>query len=222
MQRAAAEILAAMQAVGAIITDDHLVYASGRHGREYFDKDGGFPYPAISDAAGQLMAAHIMETGTAVATILGPMTGGAFLARDTARHLWKRMLTDVRSAYTDKDGDLMVIKRPACIEAVANQPIWVTEDVLTTGGSALKAIQAAEAHGAKVQGLIALCNRGGVTVADIFGPDSSALVLSLIELQMESWPAEECPLCAKGIPINTQLGHGAKYVAEHGQPQPRG
>ena len=38
----------------------------------------------------------------------------------------------------------------------------------------------------------------------------------LDEVELPSWPAEECQLCAKGMPVNTQYAHGAEFVAARG------
>jgi len=37
-------------------------------------------------------------------------------------------------------------------------------------------------------------------------------LIALTELPLESYPAETCPLCAAGVPINTRLGKGAAYL----------
>jgi orotate phosphoribosyltransferase len=55
----------------------------------------------------------------------------------------------------------------------------------------------------------ALCNRGGVTAADL---DVPALV-SLVELSLDSWEAADCPLCRAGVPVNTDVGKGREFLA---------
>jgi orotate phosphoribosyltransferase len=60
-----------------------------------------------------------------------------------------------------------------------------------------------------VVGVAALCNRGGVTAEALGAP----ALYSLASVPLESWPAEECPLCAAGVPVNTRLGKGAAFLA---------
>jgi orotate phosphoribosyltransferase len=91
---------------------------------------------------------------------------------------------------------------------VAGRRVLVVEDILTTGGSARTVVQAVEKAGGTVVGVAALCNRGGVT-ADLLG---SPQLYSLASVPLESWSAEECPLCASGVPVNTRLGKGAAFV----------
>jgi len=33
-----------------------------------------------------------------------------------------------------------------------------------------------------------------------------------VNVQLESWDADECELCKKGIPINTEVGHGKQFL----------
>jgi orotate phosphoribosyltransferase len=39
-------------------------------------------------------------------------------------------------------------------------------------------------------------------------------LFALASVPMQSWPAEECPLCEAGVPINPRLGKGAAFLAE--------
>jgi hypothetical protein len=38
---------------------------------------------------------------------------------------------------------------------------------------------------------------------------------SLGELPTEVFDEENCPLCKSGIPVNTKIGHGKKFVDSH-------
>jgi orotate phosphoribosyltransferase len=69
------------------------------------------------------------------------------------------------------------------------------------------------AAGGTVVGAVALCNRGGVTAAALDVPALHALV----ELSLESWTAEECPLCRRGVPIDTTVGKGREFLAAQGR-----
>jgi orotate phosphoribosyltransferase len=87
--------------------------------------------------------------------------------------------------------------------------VLVVEDILTTGGSARLVVEAVAAAGGTVVGVGALCNRGGVSAQQIGAP----VLFSLSTVPMESFAAEECPLCAAGVPVNTRVGKGAAFVA---------
>lgn len=51
-----------------------------------------------------------------------------------------------------------------------------------------------------------ICNRGGVSAADLDVAEFHALV----NVNLESWEAQDCHLCKEGVAINTQLGKGRK------------
>jgi orotate phosphoribosyltransferase len=84
------------------------------------------------------------------------------------------------------------------------------EDVLTTGGSARRVVEATRAIGGKVVGLGVLCNRGGVTPQDVANVPE---LFALVNVKMNAWDEAECPLCAQGVPINTDVGKGREYLA---------
>jgi orotate phosphoribosyltransferase len=87
--------------------------------------------------------------------------------------------------------------------------VLIVEDVLTTGGSVRKVIELAKNLKAHVAGVGALCNRGGITQESLQVP----LFFPLLTVDLASWSAEECPLCKKGVPINTQVGKGKEFLA---------
>lgn len=35
---------------------------------------------------------------------------------------------------------------------------------------------------------------------------------SLAELKVETYEAQDCPLCRDNVPINTKVGHGKKFL----------
>jgi orotate phosphoribosyltransferase len=69
------------------------------------------------------------------------------------------------------------------------------------------------AAGAEVVGVSALCNRGGVTAAALGAP----ALHSLLDVRLDSWPAEACPLCRDGVPVNVDVGKGREFRAVAGR-----
>jgi len=88
----------------------------------------------------------------------------------------------------------------------------VVEDLTTTGGSIKKVVDVARAAGGEVIGAIAIVNRGGVSKSDVGNP---GIFIALVELHLESWDEDACDLCKKGIPVNTDIGHGREFVAKN-------
>lgn len=84
------------------------------------------------------------------------------------------------------------------------------EDVLTTGGSVKKVVEATRAIGGKVIGLGALCNRGGITPQEVAEVPK---LVALVNMRLEAWDEKDCPLCEQNIPINTDVGKGREFLA---------
>lgn len=204
-----ANLLDVLHQLGAIVTNDHIVYTSGRHGSSYVNKDALYPHTAATSMVGAALARHFADAG--VETVAGPTVGGVIMAQWTAHHLSQLSGREVLAVYAEEEqaetGKRRVFRR-GYDALIAGKRVLVVEDVLTTGGSARLVVEAVTAAGGIVVGVGALCNRGGITALDLGAPR----LVALTELPLESYPAEECPLCAAGVPINTRLGKGAAYL----------
>lgn len=181
------------EAADAIRTGGHFVYTSGLHGSAYVNKDAVYPDTRrISELCGLLADA---VTGFHPEVVCGPAVAGIIVAQWTAHHL------GVPAVYADKiDGDLVLARGYDSL--VEGRRVVVVEDVVTTGGSLAKTIRAVEAAGGTPVAAAALVNRGNVSADDVCAP---ALV-SLLDLDFEAVPADDCPLCEAGVPIDTGFG----------------
>jgi len=52
-------------------------------------------------------------------------------------------------------------------------------------------------------------NRGGVTVDQI---GEVPRLVSLVDVKMDRYAEDDCPLCKAGVPINTQVGKGKAFL----------
>lgn len=208
------EVLQVLGKVGAVITDSHIVYTSGKHGTAYVNKDAVYPHTKKTSRLCEAIALHF--AGDDVDVVIAPAIGGVILSQWTAHHLTemtKLFGREVLGVYAEKaeTGDAFVIKR-GYDKIVAGQNVLVVEDVLTTGGSAKKVIEAVRALGGKVIGLGVLCNRGGITPEDVGNPPK---LFALVNVKLDAWDEAECPLCAQGVPINTDVGKGREFLARN-------
>lgn len=205
------DVLATLARVGALITGDHLVYTSGRHGSSYVNKDALYPHTAATSEVCARIARRFADA--AVDVVAGPTVGGVIMAQWTAHHLCALTGREVLAVYAEEEvgegGTRRRLFRRGYDELVAGRRVLVVEDILTTGGSARLVVEAAGAVGGTVVGVGALCNRGAVTAAAIGAPD--LYCLSVVPL--ESFAPDECPLCAGGVPVNTRVGKGSAFVA---------
>jgi orotate phosphoribosyltransferase len=81
----------------------------------------------------------------------------------------------------------MVLRRGFAIEP--GQRVLVVEDVVTTGGSVREVVEIVKAAGGDVVGIGSIVDRTGGKI------DFGVPFKAVISMEVESWPAEDCPIC---------------------------
>ncbi len=200
-------ILTLLRQVNAMVTESHIVYTSGKHGASYFNKDAIYPHTQLTSQFCSEIAQHFVRQNIEV--VIAPAVGGIILSQWVAHHLTLLTQKEVLGIYAEKSetSSSFVIKR-GYDQLCRAKRVLVVEDVLTTGGSVRKVVEAVQALPAHIIGVAALCNRGQVT-AQACGVNE---LFALAEVRMQSWDEEECPLCQKHVPINLQVGKGREYL----------
>jgi len=219
------EVLRVLSKVGAVITSSHIVYTSGKHGTAYVNKDALYPHTDETSRLCYAIAERFEDDYIEV--VIAPAIGGVILSQWTAHHLTEikghklygssirlsvanRSSYEVLGVYAEKtEIDTFIIKR-GYDKIVAGKNVLVVEDVLTTGGSAKKVIEATRVLGGNVVGLGVLCNRGGITPQDVANVPK---LIALVDVKLDAWDEADCPLCAQNVPINTDVGKGREYLA---------
>lgn len=206
---------------GAILNDDHFVYASKRHGESYINKRALYPYPKATSAIGHGLAKAFFDEGIRVDAVLAPAVGGIPLVQWTAFHLSVLQGSDVLALFAEKIPTIEIIggQEPRIVthfemtsgygEMLEGKRTLALEDILTTGDSIKDVVQLGRKHFAEIVGVSAMCNRGGVTAEKIGVP----LLRSLLDFPLQSWTSEECPRCQADFPVNLQFGKGKEFVA---------
>lgn len=198
------QILDILARVGAVITGTHVVYTSGRHGETYVNKDALYTSTEDTSAVCAEIAAHFASAGVEV--VAGPTVGGVILTQWVAHHSPSTADGRQPAAIYAEEVDGKRVFRRGYADFIPGKRVLVVEDILTTGGSARKVVEAVRDAGGEVVGLGALCNRGNVSAEMIGTPE----VYTLLSLPLSSWDAADCPLCRAGVPINTKVGKGGK------------
>lgn len=206
------DTMASLAQVGAVITDSHIVYTSGKHGTAYVNKDAVYPHTGLVRRITADMADAFRGDGVEV--VAGPEKGGIILSQWVTDLLEfnnraREGQGEVLAVYAEKEGDIFVFRR-GYEKLVPGKRVLIVEDVLTTGGSVLKVVNAVRALGGEVVGVAALCNRGGITSTDIGGVPK---LFSCADVKLDAWDEGDCPMCAQGIPINTNVGKGREFLA---------
>lgn len=207
------EVFTLLGRVGAVITESHIVYTSGKHGIAYVNKDAVYPYTKETSKLCRALAQKF--AGDGVQAVIAPAIGGVILSQWTAFHLSELTGNKVFSVYAEKadNEDISIIKfiiKRGYDKFVAGKNVLVVEDVLTTGGSAKKVVEATRAIGGNVIGLGVLCNRGEITPQDVADVPK---LFALVNIKLDAWDEADCPLCAQSVPVNIDFGKGREFLA---------
>ncbi len=205
------EVVEILRNVGAVITNSHFVYTSGKHGSVYVNKDALYPHTKETSRVGELFAQKYMDMDIDV--VAGPALGGIILSQWTAYHLSRLKGKEILGVYTEKTADKQQVFTRGYDNHVKGKNVLVIEDLTTTGGSVRKVVDSVKAAGGNVVAVCVMVNRDPVNVtSEVVGGPFSALGI----LKAEAFDEAVCPLCKQRVPINTDVGHGKKYLeAKH-------
>src|SRR3989338_6279917 len=202
------DIVTLLKKANAVITDSHIVYTSGKHGSVYINKDALYPHTEMASEVGRMMAEKFKDAGVEV--VVGPMLGGIILSQWTAHHLTQMTGKEVLSVYTEKDAEgNQIFSRRRYDRFVKGKKTLVVEDITNTGGSAKKVVETVKAAGGIIVALCVMVNRDPKNItSETMGAPFEPLGV----LPAEAFEEAECPLCKKGVPINTEVGHGKAFL----------
>lgn len=201
------DITTILKKVGAVLTDDHFVYTSGKHGSVYINKDALYPHTQETARVGKLFAEKYKDIDIDVVT--APALGGIILSQWTAYHLSQLKGKEVFGVYTEKTPEKDQIFTRGYDNLVVGRNVLVIEDIAATGGSVKKVVDSVKKAGGNVVGVCVMVNRDPEHVtSDVVGGPLSQLGI----LKAEAFDEVDCPLCRAKVPINTKVGHGKKYL----------
>ncbi|MDD4172353.1 MAG: orotate phosphoribosyltransferase [Syntrophomonas sp.] len=166
---------------GALM-EGHFKLTSGRHSNRYMQCALVLQYPQYTEQ----LALHIAEkyADEKIDFVIGPAMGGIIVAYEVARQL------KVPGIFCERENGQMVLRRGFKLEP--GHKVLVVEDVVTTGGSVMEVMDIVRQSGAEVAGVAVLVDRSAGKVD--FGVRKEAVLI----MDIESWEAEECPLCQEG------------------------
>ncbi|WP_424950357.1 orotate phosphoribosyltransferase [Deinococcus sp.] len=179
------DVLSLYQQAGAF-HEGHFLLASGRHSPKFLQSTTLLQHPPAMQRLGAALAEKVLEAGHRPDFIVGPAMGGVVLAYEVARNLVET-LPHVRAIFAEKDG-VGGMKIREAFTVSPGQSFVAVEDVLTTGGSVLKAVRATESHGAACLAIAVIIDRRRVN-----GPLQGYPLLSLEELYFETYAPEDVP-----------------------------
>lgn len=180
-----AEIMQVLEDRGAVMKG-HFRLSSGRHSNLFAQKFRVLEHPGLAQSFGEHVAEMFDKRYDVVAS---PAIGAVVLGFCAA------LASHARFVFAERVDGQMVLRRGFQISP--GEKVLVVEDVVTTGGSAREVVDLVTATGGEVVGVGALLDRVDAARGDIGAP-----LKALVKIEAESWDAEDCPLCADGVPLD--------------------
>ncbi len=221
------QLMQVLEEVGAVITDSHLVFNSGRHGTAFVNWVDVLNDAKAARATSRALAEMLVDLDFEV--IAGPTHTGdklAFSLADALLDLGREVVPVYVQEITEKrtvtiDGKQKVVRivlegrtfPRGQARKIKGRQVLVIDDVLTTGGTIRETLAAVrEASGIPIAVAVA-CNRSE------FSEEFDGLfLLELLNVPMVQWEEEDCQACIAKVPMNTKVGHGKDWLEAHPNP----
>ena len=171
-----------------VVSSGHFVLSSGQHSDEYWEKFRLLEWPRVTEQLCHEIATRYHRRS--ISAVIGPTTGGALLAQEVARQLDTRCLLAEPVSGGGRELRRGFVLHPA-------EPVLIVDDVLTTGLSLRETLSAIEPYQPDIIAIEVLIDRSGGKAATQF----TAPCHALLTVSARTYKPEECPLCAKDVPL---------------------
>lgn len=165
-----------------VLLEGHFRLTSGRHSNRYLQCAKIFKNTKYSEELCSSLAEQFAQDR--VELVIGPAIGAIQMAYEVSRHL------HVENIFAERENGEMTLRRGFTIQP--GQRVLVVEDVVTTGGSVKEVIEIVKAADGQVVGVGSIVDRTGGKI------DFGYPFKSVISFDVQSWEADECPLCREG------------------------
>lgn len=189
-ERSGFDIVKELEATGAL-QKGHFKLSSGLHSDTYIQCSQLLKHPRAAIDAGHAIAE---EAPGDVELVFSPALGALIIGFTAA------MALGVQMVFAERAGGRMELRRGFRIEPGTR--VLLVEDVITTGGSIVELERIVEDAGAKVAAFACIVDRSGAR-KQVHYPH-----ISLLRMEVASYPPEKCPLCASGVPLDAP---GSRY-----------
>ena len=165
------------------LLEGHFLLSSGRHSDRYCQCAKLLQYPERARKVISVIAEQVRNLP--IDMVVGPAMGGIIVAYELGRQLGSPAI------FTERVDNKMTLRRG--FEVKPGQKLLISEDVVTTGKSSLETIEVLKSFGAEVIGIACIVDRssGGFPYP----------IYSATKLDIQSWEADDCPLCKQGLPF---------------------
>jgi orotate phosphoribosyltransferase len=178
------DLLALFRKTGALL-DGHFILRSGLHSRQYFQCALLLQDTEIAAKVCGWLADKLREFDCD--TVISPALGGIIVGQEIGRSLGKRHI------FVEKDEGKLVLRRGFQISA--GERFVVVEDVVTRGGRVQETIDIVRNRDGIVSAVGVIIDRSGEAK-----PDFDCPFVSLVEMTVETFPADKLPPDLERIP----------------------
>jgi orotate phosphoribosyltransferase len=183
------DILKFFKETGALLSG-HFELRSGLHSDQFFQCAKLLQYPRLAECLCNKLVDRIrpeIHESINPGAVIAPALGGLIVGHEVGRILGLKFL------FAEKEDGGLVLRRGFQIEP--DHRLIVAEDVVTRGGRVQQTIDLVRERGGIVDAVLVLVDRSG-------GKASFDVPMhSLVQMEPMTWTPSECPLCAKGEPL---------------------
>lgn len=182
----------------------HVILRSGKHSNAYLNCTKIIQHPSMLDQIAVVLA----QTINPLSSLPAPdwVFGSPFGSITLAERLASRLQAGPRAGFTEPDGERFKVGR---FELESGTRVLVADDVLTTGGTTEKTINAiTRAGGTVLNHLVVIANRSGQPTLN------GRQIVSLIDLPLVTWEPDACPLCKRGSKAIKAKGNWAELTGK--------
>jgi len=175
------EVLQIFEETG-VLQEGHFILTSGRHSKRYMQTAQVLQYANLTEKLCQSLAEQFKKDKIDI--VISPAVGGILVGYEMSRIL------GVKNIFCERENGEMKLRRGFRIEPGAR--VLVVEDVITTGGSVKEVIDVVEQLEGTIVGVGVFVDRSNGAV------DFGYPLRSLLSIAINSYAADECPLCEQG------------------------
>jgi orotate phosphoribosyltransferase len=208
-----------------VVVPGHFVGTKGGHLDTYVQKDVTIADPWLLKEITGLMAEKVAsgyEQGD-IDALVGIAPCSSQLATRTAEHLGDMWGKAPEIAFAEKTPWLSTREDTSTIDEtlefkrgfaakLVGKKVLLVEDILNTAGSLIDLRNLVSSiDDIEIKGAVVEFNRSpSRNTSESLGMS----LLSLVSREMANHELDDCPMCEQGIPVRTDLGHGARFLEE--------
>ncbi|MBS3766792.1 MAG: orotate phosphoribosyltransferase [Candidatus Cloacimonetes bacterium] len=174
--------------------EGHFLLTSGKHSNQYVEKIKLVQNPHYVKKTITALKDKVKEFD--FDTVVSPAMGAIVLGYELARQMEKRFV------FTQRKNDKMTIRSGFDLDESSR--VLIVEDVITTGGSVKEVIDCIEERKAQIKGIALVVDRSNGKASFNYP------TTSLLQMDIENYEPNECPLCKKGIELEKPGASGKK------------